>query len=528
MDTAGSPAEAVTPTVIERSSEPADPAPTARPPRFYRSLAAKAAVLAVIFLVVPLIVYDQFRRADEAGRAMLLKSVGEQGRVMSQALMPLLSTSERPSLPQLGRELARFAGDVTNVKLLYAPVGENAFFYVASWPTVPAAQLDMERERLSQQGVLERLSSSCQGDLPFAVRYRTPTGDDEIVTSTTPIKATNGCWALVTSFSAGAYPGSNLGRPYWATPEVRIAAAAYLAMAFLTFTAFWGIRRGLYRFTERARAIRDRQAGKGSFSATNEVPELTVVAYEFDRMVEVLGHSAQSIRRAAEDNAHAFKTPIAVIRQSLEPLKRAVGDQNLRGSRALGLIESSLDKLDGLVASARRLDETTADLIDTARAPVNLSRLLKHLLQTHTETAASQQIAFRGHIDSDVTVFADEGMLETVIENLLENAISFSPKGSGIGVTLEARGRMAELVIADSGPGVEPDNLQRIFERYFSQRPHRNEDGDSEATHFGIGLWIARRNIEALGGKLRAENRTPHGLVMRITLPLHTPGRAPS
>lgn len=458
---------------------------------------------------------------------MLLKSVGEQGRVMSQALTPILLTNDRPSLPQLGRELARFAGD-TNVKLLYAPTGDSSFFYVASWPTVPAAQLDMERERLAQQGVLDRLSSSCQGDLPFAVRYRTPAGDDEIVTSTTPIKAPTGCWALVTSFSAGAYPGSNLGRPYWATPEVRIAAAAYIAMAFLTFTAFWGIRRGLYRFTERARAIRERQAGKGSFSATNEVPELTVVAYEFDRMVEVLDRSAQSIRRAAEDNAHAFKTPIAVIRQSLEPLKRAVGEQNPRGSRALGLIESSLDKLDGLVASARRLDETTADLIDTARAPVNLSQLLKHLLQTHTETAASQQIVFRGHIDTEVVVFADEGMLETVIENLLENAISFSPKASGIGVTLEARGRMAELVIADSGPGVAPENLQRIFERYFSQRPHRNEDGDSEATHFGIGLWIARRNIEALGGKIRAENRLPHGLVMRVTLPLHTPGRTPA
>jgi two-component system sensor histidine kinase ChvG len=66
-------------------------------------------------------------------------------------------------------------------------------------------------------------------------------------------------------------------------------------------------------------------------------------------------------RRTAEDNAHAFKTPIAVIRQSLEPLRRALTDDNQRAQRAIGLVEHSLDRLDGLVASARRLDEATVE-----------------------------------------------------------------------------------------------------------------------------------------------------------------------
>ena len=111
----------------------------------------------------------------------------------------------------------------------------------------------------------------------------------------------------------------------------------------------------------------------GSFGAQNDMPELADVAEEFDRMVEVLDASARDIRRAAEDNAHAFKTPIAVIRQSLEPLKRAVAADNQRGLRAIGLIESSLDRLDGLVASARHLDETTADLMDMPRSDIDLS-----------------------------------------------------------------------------------------------------------------------------------------------------------
>ena len=78
---------------------------------------------------------------------------------------------------------------------------------------------------------------------------------------------------------------------------------------------------------------------------------------------------------------------------------------------------------------------------------------------------------------------------------------------------------MAELLIGDSGPGVPPDNLERIFDRYFSQRPAAARGGDGQ-THFGIGLWVARRNVEALGGTISAENRQPHGLLMRVRLPL--------
>jgi len=497
---------------------PAPSAPAAPRPRFYRSLTAKAAVLALIFMVVPLIVYDQFRAADEAQKAVLLRSVREHGHVIAAALAPLLSASDHPALPQLGRELARFADDFTNVKLLYAPAGTAGFYYVASWPVVPATQLDAERETLQRQGILDRLSASCDGEFPFALRYRTPQGGDEVVTSMTPLKTPAGCWMVLTSTAAGALPDSNLGRPYWASSEVRIAAAIYLAMVLLTITTFWSVRRGLQRFAERARTIRERRAGGGSFRAQNDIPELADVAEEFDHMVEVLDASARDIRRAAEDNAHAFKTPIAVIRQSLEPLRRALSTDNQRGLRAVGLIEASLDKLDGLVASSRRLDEATADVMDMPRADIDMSLLLGRLLQAHAEALVERRLALKGHIAPRVMVHANEELVETVIENLLDNAVSFSPEGESIGVRLEPREGFAELLIGDSGPGVPGDDLARIFDRYFSQRGPSRSDG--HGAHFGIGLWIARRNVEALGGTVHAENRRPHGLLMRVRLPL--------
>jgi len=478
----------------------------------------------VIFLIVPIIVYDRLRTADDAQKALLLRGVREQGRVIAEALAPLIADRLNPPMPLLGQTLARFADNFTKVKLLFSPADRPGFYYVASWPPVPAAQLEAERDELTREGVLGRLSATCQGELPIALRYTKPGGDDEIVASVTPMRTASGCWAVVTSFSASDVPGSTLGRPYWASREVRIAAVIYLAMVLIVFTTFWSVRRGLRRFAERARAIREHQPG-GSFSTQNDVPELADVAEEFDRMVEVLADSARDIRRAAEDNAHAFKTPIAVIRQSLEPLKRAVVGDNPRGLRAVGLIEASLDKLDGLVASARRLDEATADLIDTPRSLLDLSRVLTRLLRAQAELLAERHLDLDIRIRSGIAVRANAEMVETVVENLLANAVSFSPEGASIGVRLDARGGMAELLVADAGPGVPDEQLERIFERYFSHRP--SEDPADGATHFGIGLWVARRHVAALGGTIQAENRKPHGLLMRVNLPLAESTRLP-
>jgi two-component system, OmpR family, sensor histidine kinase ChvG len=192
------------------------------------------------------------------------------------------------------------------------------------------------------------------------------------------------------------------------------------------------------------------------------------------------------------------------------------------------LIESSLDKLDGLVASARRLDEATADLMDTPRSDIDLSSLLVRLLQAQADTLARLRLQLRGHIRPKVIVHANAEMVETVIENLFENAVSFSPEGEAVGVRLEARDGMAEMLIGDGGPGVPVEHLERIFDRYFSQRPALDASGDRQ-THFGIGLWVARRNVEALGGTIEAENRQPQGLLVRVQLPLaDTPRLVPA
>ena len=152
-----------------------------------RSLRAKTSLLAVIFALVPLFLYAEFRKAYQDSQDLLLQSVRDQGRVISQSLLPLLDNAAIAELPRLGQQLERFAGKVTTIKLLLAPKGaeSDGFYYVASWPAVAGNNLQAERQLLAGQGVLDRLAQSCRGEMPFSLLYDRPTGGAEIVTAVT-------------------------------------------------------------------------------------------------------------------------------------------------------------------------------------------------------------------------------------------------------------------------------------------------------------------------------------------------------
>jgi len=508
--------------------------------QLHRSLAFRLAILILAFTAVPVILFTQFQTKDKGERLLLLESVLEQGRLIAQALEPMLRESETSALPDMAEEVARLVGGgTTDVRVLFRPAKSEdgrAFFYVAASPAWRNSFLEAERSRLEELGVLDKLVESCEGHYPVGLRYTTPAGQEQIVTSITAVLTKVGCWAVVTSHSTAKYLGSSLGLPYWRTPEVQVAGIIYIVMVVLVLSIYISLWHSLHRFSRLARDIRQSGDSGTSFAVQNKMPALAGVAAEFDHMVTTLQSSADSIRRAAEENAHAFKSPIAVIRQCLEPLKPAVfGDpaaansvsvtsilQNMqreRGRRAMELIESALDRLDELVSLARRMDETTADFIDPPRERVDLASLLQNIVDGHGEVFASRSLRVVQRIDGDVTVRASDELLETVIENILGNAIEFSPPGSEIRVSLAANGESADLTVEDQGPGVPPQHLQSIFERYFSRRTPETSGLNGTETHYGIGLWIVRRNIEAVGGSVTAENCETGGLRMRITFP---------
>lgn len=495
---------------------------------FSASLTGKLAVLIAIFLTVPIILYTQFHAADQDKQALLLQSVNEQARLVAQALKPGLADSSQLLPSGLAGAIRHLATEGTSIKVLFRPKGgknPDSFFYVASEPPVPVEHLRRERERLIELGVLDRLTDTCEGDLPLAQHYVNPAGLEQVVTSVNPVLTKSGCWAIVIAHSTTAYQKLAIGRAYWETPEIRFAAIIYAGMAVLVFTMFYGAWRGMRQFTDLARSIRIGGGSGRSFAAEGNVLEVAGLANELDRLVGALEESSKSIRQAAEENAHAFKTPVAIIRQSIEPLKRVIAQDNERGARALEVIENSTERLDHLISCAWRMDEIAADLVDPPREEVALSELTIRMMRGYADLFSARNIYARTQISEDVVVRAGEELIETVIENLVENALTFSTTGRSVWVGLDTRDGSAELTVEDQGPGVPDDDLERIFERYYSRRPsekgQQKTDG-GERRHFGIGLWIVRRNVEAVGGSVKAENRAEGGLCVTVTLPLAT------
>jgi two-component system sensor histidine kinase ChvG len=168
------------------------------------------------------------------------------------------------------------------------------------------------------------------------------------------------------------------------------------------------------------------------------------------------------------------------------------------------------------------MDEAIAELINPPREPVDLSELVGRLLADYEEKMRGDGLRLDQRVSSSLRVVGSIDLLETAIENIVENAISFSPPAAAVTVTLVPEGHHAVLTVADEGPGVDPRHLAMIFERYFSHRPARDPlgPGVEGETHFGIGLWLVRRNIEALEGTVAAINRPQGGLAITIRLPL--------
>jgi two-component system sensor histidine kinase ChvG len=236
---------------------------------------------------------------------------------------------------------------------------------------------------------------------------------------------------------------------------------------------------------------------------------------EFDTMVATLKHSEELLRQAAEENAHALKGPLAVMSQSIEPLRRSIAPNDIRALRSVQILTQSIERLDNLVSVARRIDETIAGLIDRPRRRISLSNILETLGQGYSRLAAERNIGLDLQLTSRLAVKGDEEMLEIIFENLLDNALDFSPPGTRISVSLHADRGLAYLSVTDQGRGVAEGDLERIFDRHHSIRP---DSQGNDADHFGLGLWIVRRNAEAMGGHAQAENTIKGGLCVTVSL----------
>lgn len=286
-----------------------------------------------------------------------------------------------------------------------------------------------------------------------------------------------------------------------------IAAGVMVLLSVLLASTIAGPVR---RLSEAAELVRRRTTGRVDIpDFTRRRDEIGHLSGALRDMTGALYSRIAAIESFAADVAHELKNPLTSLRSAVETLPLAKTEES-RG-RLLAVIQHDVRRLDRLIsdiADASRLD---AEMQRQVSAPVDLGRLLKTVTagvnEIKRDDLVKVTLAFEGGGSHAFVVPGHDSRLGQVINNLIDNARSFSPPGGTVRITCRRLKGAIELTVDDDGPGINPDAMEKIFERFYTDRPHQGFGQNS-----GLGLSISLQIVEAHGGRLWAENRVAAGV----------------
>ncbi|MBC9883118.1 HAMP domain-containing protein [Bradyrhizobium sp. INPA01-394B] len=282
-----------------------------------------------------------------------------------------------------------------------------------------------------------------------------------------------------------------------------VAAAVMIMLSLLLASTIAGPVRRLADSAERVRRrIKTRVEIPDFTRRRDEIGHLSGALRD---MTSALYKRIEAIEMFAADVAHELKNPLTSLRSAVEtmPLAR---NENSR-ARLLEVIEHDVKRLDRLISDISDASRLDAELQRQDAIPVDLRRLLGTLVAVANETKLGHDVAvearFEGRSPTDTfAVSGHDSRLGQVVSNLLANAQSFSEPGSKVRLTCRRTRGEIEIVVDDDGPGIRDDALERIFERFYTDRPHQGFGQNS-----GLGLSISKQIVDAHGGRIWAENR---------------------
>jgi two-component system sensor histidine kinase ChvG len=241
-----------------------------------------------------------------------------------------------------------------------------------------------------------------------------------------------------------------------------------------------------------------------------EIPDFTLRRDEIGHlsgalrdMTNALYSRIEAIESFAADVAHELKNPLTSLRSAVETLPVAKTEDSR--SRLLAIIQHDVKRLDRLISDISDASRLDAELQRQEAAPVDLTRLLNTLANVANEVkqdGVTVALTFEGGGPQAFHVPGHDIRLGQVIDNLIDNARSFSPPCANVRVTCRRLKNEIEITIDDDGPGVRPEALEKIFERFYTDRPHQGFGQNS-----GLGLSISKQIVEAHGGRMWVENR---------------------
>ena len=306
-----------------------------------------------------------------------------------------------------------------------------------------------------------------------------------------------------------------------------VGIGAMLVSALLVLAVLSLITRPLRRLTNAADAV--------SAADVSDVIEAKPMPYEsrndeigrlsraFRAMVMRVSEQVQRVRRMDATRrewvasiSHDLRTPLTSLMGHLETVQLR-GEQmtDAERKRFLEVAMQNAKHLDRLSASLFDFARLDSDEVPVEKAPAHLGELLDDLAARFASAGQSRNIKVNvDYAEGLPLVQIDAALIERAVANLIDNAMRYTPEGSVVMLSARAEGSSVALTVADSGPGIAPQDLPHVFERFFQGSRHREGRG-----HAGLGLAIVRRVAQLHGGTVQAANQASGGAAFTIALP---------
>jgi two-component system OmpR family sensor kinase len=305
-------------------------------------------------------------------------------------------------------------------------------------------------------------------------------------------------------------------------PVLRVGLVTLLLAFLLAFLMARWIAAPLQRMASAAQAV---AAGQYHPIPPEGPAEEKALALAFNEMTHKVQSSQQSQRDFVANVSHELKTPLT----SIQGFSQAILDGTASTPEALlqagEVIHSEAERMNRLVLDLLALARLEAGTADLQRAPMDLSALLKRLVERFAPQARQAGIELQLEADSTPTITGDGDRLMQVFNNLVDNAIKFTPSGGKVALRSYQENGQVVVSVADTGIGLAPEEKERIFERFY--QADRSRPGGL-ARGAGLGLAIAREIVHAHGGSISVTSQPGKGSIFIVRLPIAAKSESPS
>jgi two-component system OmpR family sensor kinase len=294
--------------------------------------------------------------------------------------------------------------------------------------------------------------------------------------------------------------------------SARILGIALVVSAFASWWLAQHLSAPIRRMQEGARALAgERLDVRVSAGLDGRKDEVAVLAREFDAMADRLRANRTALTRLLGDISHELRSPLARMRLALGLARQPNADT----LRQLDRMDREIERLDVLISQVLKLARLNGTDIPFEREPFDVDELIDEVVHDAAFEGAAKGCKVQVVGAAHSVVSGNRELLRSAIENVLRNAVRYSPQGAPVEVAVERSAAGLTVSVRDRGTGVPAGELERIFEPFYRVAESRDRDSGGE----GIGLAITSQVMKAHGGTARADNRVGGGLEVQLNLP---------